>query len=67
VNTPEGKRFFAAYGSKTGSMTAADFADFVKQELKRWEGIFAMTGPADAAMRRTLRLRVRRISPPSLN
>jgi tripartite-type tricarboxylate transporter receptor subunit TctC len=43
VNTPEGKRFFAAYGSETGSMTAADFADFVKQELKRWEGIVAMT------------------------
>ena len=44
VNTPEGKRFFAAYGSETGSMTAADFADFVKQELKHWEGIVAMTG-----------------------
>jgi tripartite-type tricarboxylate transporter receptor subunit TctC len=44
VNTPEGKRFFAVYGSETGSMTAADFADFVKQELKRWEGIVAMTG-----------------------
>jgi hypothetical protein len=38
VNTPEGKRFFAAYGSETGSVTAADFADFVKQELKHWEG-----------------------------
>jgi tripartite-type tricarboxylate transporter receptor subunit TctC len=44
VNTPEGKRFFAAYGSETGSMTAADFAAYVKQELKRWEGIVAMTG-----------------------
>jgi tripartite-type tricarboxylate transporter receptor subunit TctC len=44
VNTPEGKRFFAAYGSETGSMTAADFTDFVKQELKHWEGIVAMTG-----------------------
>jgi tripartite-type tricarboxylate transporter receptor subunit TctC len=44
VNTPEGKRFFAAYGSETGAMTAADFAAFVKQELKRWEGIVAMTG-----------------------
>ena len=44
VNTPEGKRFFAAYGSETGSMTPADFADLVKQELKRWEGIVAMTG-----------------------
>ena len=44
VNTPEGKRFFAAYGSETGAMTAADFADLVRQELKRWEGIVAMTG-----------------------
>lgn len=44
VNTPEGKRFFAAYGSETGAMTPADFADFVKQELRRWEGIVAMTG-----------------------
>jgi len=44
VNTPEGKRFFAVYGSETGAMTAAEFADFVKQELKRWEGIVAMTG-----------------------
>ena len=44
VDTPEGKRFFAAYGSETGSMTAADFAGFVKQELKHWEGIVAMTG-----------------------
>ena len=25
-------------------MTAAEFADFVKQELKRWEGIIALTG-----------------------
>jgi tripartite-type tricarboxylate transporter receptor subunit TctC len=44
VGTPEGKRFFAAYGSETGAMTPAEFADFVKQELKRWEGIVAMTG-----------------------
>jgi tripartite-type tricarboxylate transporter receptor subunit TctC len=44
VNTPEGKRFFAAYGSETGAMAAAEFADLVKQELKRWEGIVAMTG-----------------------
>jgi tripartite-type tricarboxylate transporter receptor subunit TctC len=44
VNTPEGKRFFAAYGSETGAMTPAEFADFVKQELKRWEGIVALTG-----------------------
>jgi len=44
VSTPEGKRFFAAYGSETGAMTAADFADLVNQELKRWAGIVAMTG-----------------------
>jgi tripartite-type tricarboxylate transporter receptor subunit TctC len=44
VNTPEGKRFFAAYGSETGAMTSAEFAGFVKQELKRWEGIVALTG-----------------------
>jgi tripartite-type tricarboxylate transporter receptor subunit TctC len=44
VSTPEGKRFFAAYGSETGAMTAAEFGDFVKQELKRWEGIVALTG-----------------------
>jgi tripartite-type tricarboxylate transporter receptor subunit TctC len=25
-------------------MTAAEFADFVKQELKRWESIVAVTG-----------------------
>jgi tripartite-type tricarboxylate transporter receptor subunit TctC len=46
VNTPEGKRYFAAYGSETGTMAAAEFADFVKQELGRWEGIIAMTGLA---------------------
>jgi tripartite-type tricarboxylate transporter receptor subunit TctC len=44
VSTPEGKRFFAAYGSETGAMTAAEFTDFVKHELKRWEGIVALTG-----------------------
>ena len=44
VSTPEGKRFFAAYGSETGTMTTAEFAEFVKQELKRWEGIVALTG-----------------------
>lgn len=44
VNTPEGRRFFAAYGSETGAMTAAEFAEFVKQELRRWEGIIALTG-----------------------
>ena len=44
VNTPEGKRFFAAYGSETGAMTTTEFADLVKEELKRWEGIVALTG-----------------------
>jgi len=44
VNTPEGKRFFAAYGSETGAMTAPEFAAFVKDELKRWDGIIKMTG-----------------------
>ena len=44
VNTEEAKRFFGAYGSETGTMTAAEFADFVKQELKRWDGIIKMTG-----------------------
>jgi tripartite-type tricarboxylate transporter receptor subunit TctC len=44
VNTPEGKRFHAALGAEIGAMTAAEFADFVKQELRRWEGIVALTG-----------------------
>ena len=44
VSTPEGKRFFAAYGSETGAMTAPEFADLVKDELKRWEGIVKLTG-----------------------
>jgi tripartite-type tricarboxylate transporter receptor subunit TctC len=44
VNTPEGKRFFAAYGSETGVMTPLEFGDLVKEELKRWEGIVALAG-----------------------
>jgi tripartite-type tricarboxylate transporter receptor subunit TctC len=44
VNTPEGKRFFAAYGSETGAMTTAEFGAFVKEELKRWDGIIKVTG-----------------------
>jgi tripartite-type tricarboxylate transporter receptor subunit TctC len=44
VNTPEGKRFFSAYGSETSAMTTPEFAGFVKEELKRWEGIVALTG-----------------------
>jgi tripartite-type tricarboxylate transporter receptor subunit TctC len=44
VNTPEGKRFFAVYGSETSAMATPQFADFVKEELKRWDGIVALTG-----------------------
>ena len=44
VNTPEAKRFFGAYGSETGNMTPPEFADLVKQELKRWDGIVKLTG-----------------------
>jgi tripartite-type tricarboxylate transporter receptor subunit TctC len=44
VSSPEGKRFYAALGAEIGQMSAAEFGDFVKQELKRWDGIIAMTG-----------------------
>ena len=44
VNTPEGRRFFDALGAETGAMTSAEFGEFVKQELGRWEGIIALTG-----------------------
>jgi tripartite-type tricarboxylate transporter receptor subunit TctC len=44
INTPEGKRFYDALGAEIGTMTAAEFGDFVKQELKRWDGIIALTG-----------------------
>jgi tripartite-type tricarboxylate transporter receptor subunit TctC len=44
VSTPEGKRFYDALGAEIGTMTAAEFADFVKQELKRWDGIITLTG-----------------------
>ncbi|MEJ0078090.1 MAG: tripartite tricarboxylate transporter substrate binding protein [Alphaproteobacteria bacterium] len=44
VNTPKGKRFFGAYGSETGAMTPAEFSAFVKEELKRWDGIVKVTG-----------------------
>ena len=44
VNTPEAKRFFAAYGSETAAMSAAEFTAFVKDELKRWDGIVKLTG-----------------------
>ena len=43
VNTPEGKRFFAAW-RRDRRHDGAGFADFVKEELKRWEGIVALTG-----------------------
>ena len=44
INTPEGKRFFDALGADIGTMSAAEFGDFVKQELKRWDKIIALTG-----------------------
>ena len=44
VNTPEGQRFHAALGAEIGAMTPAELGDFVKDELKRWEGIVALTG-----------------------
>ena len=44
INTPEGKRFYDALGAEIGTLTAAEFGDFVKQELKRWDGIIALTG-----------------------
>jgi tripartite-type tricarboxylate transporter receptor subunit TctC len=44
VRTPEGKRFYEALGAEIGTMTAGEFGDFVKSELKRWDGIIALTG-----------------------
>ena len=44
INSPEGKRFYEALGAEIGAMPAAEFGDFVKQELKRWDGIIALTG-----------------------
>jgi tripartite-type tricarboxylate transporter receptor subunit TctC len=44
INTPEGKRFYEALGAEIASISAGEFGDFVKQELKRWEGIIALTG-----------------------
>ena len=44
INTPEGKRFYEALGAQIGQMPAREFGDFEKQELKRWEGIIALTG-----------------------
>jgi tripartite-type tricarboxylate transporter receptor subunit TctC len=44
IKTPEGKRFYDALGAEIGTMSANEFADFVAQELKRWEKIIALTG-----------------------
>jgi len=44
VSTIEGKRFYEALGAEIGTMSAEEFGEFVKQELKRWEGIIALTG-----------------------
>lgn len=44
VKTPEGERFFAALGAEVGAMSPGEFAGFVKEELKRWDGIIKVTG-----------------------
>src|SRR3954452_2337657 len=44
INSPEGKRFYEALGAEIGQMPANEFGDFVKGELKRWDGIIALTG-----------------------
>jgi tripartite-type tricarboxylate transporter receptor subunit TctC len=44
ISTPEGQRFYEALGAEIGTMSAQEFAAFVAQELKRWEGIIALTG-----------------------
>ena len=44
IMRPEGKRFYDALGAEIGTMSAEEFGDFVAQELKRWEGIIALTG-----------------------
>jgi tripartite-type tricarboxylate transporter receptor subunit TctC len=44
IATPEGRRFYDSLGAETGTMTAPEFTDFVAQELRRWEGIIALTG-----------------------
>jgi tripartite-type tricarboxylate transporter receptor subunit TctC len=44
VSTAEGKRFYEALGAEIGTMSAPGFGEFVKQELKRWDGIIALTG-----------------------
>src|SRR5262249_28571782 len=44
INTPEGTRFYDALGAEIGNMSAGEFGDFVKDELKRWDGIITLTG-----------------------
>jgi tripartite-type tricarboxylate transporter receptor subunit TctC len=44
IHTPEGRRFYDALGAEIGTMSAEEFKAFVAQELKRWEGIIALTG-----------------------
>jgi len=44
VGSPEGKRFYEALGADVGTMSAEEFGGFVATELKRWEGIIALTG-----------------------
>ena len=44
IATPEGKRFYDVLGAEIGTMPAQEFGAFVAEELKRWEGIIALTG-----------------------
>ena len=44
IHTPEGKRFYDMLGAEIGTMKAAEFSAFVKDQLKRWDGIIQMTG-----------------------
>jgi len=44
IHTPEGKQFYDVLGAEISNLTAAEFSDFVKEQLKRWEGIIALTG-----------------------
>ncbi len=44
IHTPEGKRFYDMLGADIGTMSAGQFSDFVKDQLKRWDGIIQMTG-----------------------
>jgi tripartite-type tricarboxylate transporter receptor subunit TctC len=44
IHTPEGQRFFDALGAELGTMSPQEFTAFVAQELRKWEGIVALTG-----------------------